>query len=96
MTADYQFMPVPQQARNPIADDSNLQERFELLSKKYAGGLEPHETKRLAEIEEYLDKQDVAQADFVDARGRERMRHIDATLDRVEKAIRDLQASKLN
>jgi hypothetical protein len=54
------------------------------------------ETKRLAEIEDYLDGQDVEKADLIDIRRREQMGRIDATLDRVEKAIRDLQALKLN
>ena len=93
---EFQPMPTPQPARNPIDVDPHLQERFELISKKYSGGLQPHEERRLAEIEHFLDSQDLAKADLVDARGRERMDRIDATLDRAEKAIRDLQVAKLN
>ena len=90
-------MPAPQPARNPLTDDSILRERFELISKKYsAAGLEPQETRRLAEIEEYLDLQDIQTADSIDARSNERMARINATLDRVESAIPDLQAIKPN
>ena len=89
-------MAVPQPARNPLAADLRLQERFELIAKKYAGGLQPHEAKRLAEIEDYLDGEDRAKAELIEARGNARMSRIDATLARVESAIRDLQASKLH
>ena len=91
-------MPVPQPARSPLAqsDDSYLHERYELIAKKYAAGLGPQETKRLTEIEEYLDGQDVEKADLIDIRRGEQMGRIDAALDRVEKAIRDLQTLKLN
>lgn len=89
-------MPVPQPARNPIADNSNLDERFELISKKYTHGLDPQQTLRLAEIEEYLDLQDCQTADSIEARSHERMGRINTTLDRVEKAIRDLQEIKPN
>jgi chemotaxis protein histidine kinase CheA len=94
-------MPWPQPARNPLpddgtrADDSYLYERFELISKKYIGGLDSQETTRLAQIEESLDQQDSATADLIDTRSQKRMSRIDATLDRVENAIRELQASKL-
>lgn len=91
-------MPVPQPARNPVtdvlSDDPHLQERFELITKKYSLGLQPHEVKRLAEIEELLDQQDFAKADQMEAQGNERMRRIEATLDRVEQAIRDLKTAK--
>ncbi len=86
-------MPQPQPARGPIADvlsnDPHLQERFELIAKKYSVGLEPHEARRLSDIEELLDQQDFALADQMDAQGNERMKRIDAILDRVELAIRE-------
>ncbi len=88
-------MPVPQPARNPLADDSYLRERVELISKKYAGGLNPEETQRLAEIEDYFDRQDFEKADLMETRSQERMVRIETTLDRVEQAIRDLRTSKL-
>jgi hypothetical protein len=93
---EYQNMPVPQPARSPMAADPHLPERVELITKKYAGGLQPHESECLAEIEDYLDSQDIAKADLISARGGERMPRIDTMLDRVESAIRDLKASKLN
>ena len=84
-------MPVPQSARSPISDafsdDPHLQERFELLTKKYSVGLEMHEATRLVQIEELLDQQDFALADQMEAQGNERMKRIDAMLDRVERAI---------
>jgi hypothetical protein len=93
-------MPEPKSARNPLdlsgADDSYLLERFDLISKKYAGGLDVHETTRLAEIEDYLDRLDLEKADLLDARGADRTVRINGTLDRVESAIRNLQALKLN
>jgi hypothetical protein len=94
-------MPVPQPARYPLGDDFShsddiyLRERFELISKKYAGGLDQQQTTRLAEIEDYLDRQDLEKADMIDVRGQERMGRIAATLDRVERAILDLQTLKL-
>jgi hypothetical protein len=93
---EYQNMPVPQPARSPLAADPHLQERVELITRKYAGGLRPHESQRLTEIEDYLDSQDIAKADLISARGGERMARIDEMLDRVESAIQDLKASKLN
>jgi hypothetical protein len=92
---EFYSMPVPQPAGNPLADDSYLLERSELISKKYAGGLEAQEAHRLAEIEAYFDRQDLEKADLIETWGQERMGRIEATLDRVEQAIRDLRASKL-
>ncbi len=89
--------PVRSRIADPLAIDVRLQERFELLNKKYSAGLEPHEVRRLAEIEEQLDRQDYAKADeTATTPSHERMARIDAALDRIEGAIRDLKASPVN
>ncbi len=92
---EYQSTPAPQPARDPLADDFYLHERSELITKKYAAGLNPHEAQRLAEIEEYLDRHDSEKADWIDVRCQERMGRINANLDRVERAIQNLKALKL-
>jgi len=72
-----------------------LDERDELLAKKYAAGLQPDEVVRLAEIDQLLERDEIKKAELIDAKDDERLARIDAGLDRVEKAIHDLQALNL-
>lgn len=81
----------PTLAAPETLDDRCLGERDELLARKYAAGLQPHEAARLAEIDRLLELGEIRMAELIDARGDERLARIDAGLDRVEKAIHDLQ-----
>jgi len=75
--------------------DRCLDERDELLARKYSVGLEPEDDRRLAEIDRLLVKEEIRKADLIAAQGDERLARIDAGLDRIESAIRDLQALSL-
>lgn len=90
---------LPKTAQRVAPEDSGflcLDERDELLTKKYAAGLQPHEAARLAEIDQLLEREEIRKADLIDAPGDERLARIDAGLDRVEKAIHALQALNLH
>jgi RNA polymerase sigma factor (sigma-70 family) len=73
-------------------DEHCLDERDNLLARKYTVGLEPHGEKRLAEIDRLLEREEARKAELIDAEGDQRLARIDEGLDRVERAIRDLQA----
>ena len=71
-----------------------LDKRAELLAKKYSTGLTAHETARLSEVERDLEQREVARAEQLNARNDgHRLTRIEAALDRVEEAIRDLPLS---
>jgi len=69
-----------------------LTERADLVIKKYAAGLTRGEGDRLLEIEKEFESEELMKADLIDDQVHdERIARIDAGLDRVEKAIRDLE-----
>ena len=79
-----------------ILDNRCLDERDELLAKKYAAGLQPHEAAGLAEIDQLLEREEIRKANLIDAQSDQRLARIDEGLDKVEKIIRELQSLSRN